>query len=869
MIRSVRADGRPDLGGVFRPIDRPRVLDRLATAAQYRIATIIAPAGFGKSVAVRQFLASVASSVVYDVPPDASTLLQFVRGFADALEGVVPALRRSLATALDGARSSDAPGRDLAAWVATHIRSLDTLIVVDDLHNGEGDQEISRFISSVVDRTRDGPRWLFSSRSPLQLPVASWLAYGESDLVVDAVDLRFTIDEAKQSARATRVAVRDDELEQILGLIDGWPAALTFALRTSTRASDLRAVSAGTREMVYRYLAEQVWHSLDDRIRGFLRTAAFLPRLETRLAVAAGFDDAASIIESLRERVAFISVLDAGVYKLHDLFRDFVQRQVGLEGDEALRAAQVSAGQLLEKMGMFGEALERFIDARAAREVERVLAAYNFALLDKGCFDIVERAVRSLPGAMVSANPNVLALRAALEDAHGRVDQAERWYAAVLERVTDDVTFRVAVATRYALLLHQQGRSDALPVLEELRERSDLDTPERASVLGMLGLIYAFGSRHDDAQRMLAEAIDLAEFTDDGLRARTFARSATAAFYASEDAKVEYFTREATRLAIDTGDFGLAARSFSTLTALHAFAGRIPVAAWYAAQVAANAEKAGDPMMHVYGLRTMMQLEAERGNLERVAEIERELAKLTYRGHIALISYVFAKTLHHVWNGEFREAQLVLSSVADRDLAPFQNRLRYSLLAVVLAKLECRADAIEALTRYDAAVAADTDARPLFARLRGFAERYAILANVVLERNVLAQRALRSVRTTAADLKPFDALLAALVNRVPEQFDAALREMRLAGVGGVARFVEAAANDRFTPANELGEPELLTPVELQILRSMSQGLGNQAIADDQQRTVNTVRTHVSSILRKLSCANRGEAVATARRQGLV
>src|SRR6202011_5246314 len=102
--------------------------------------------------------------------------------------------------------------------------------------------------------------------------------------------------------------------------------------------------SAGTREMVYRYLAEQVGHSLDERIRGFLRTAAFLPRLETRLAVAAGFDDAAAIIELLRERVAFISVLDTGVYKLHDLFRDFVQRQVQLEGDEAFREAQVAAG---------------------------------------------------------------------------------------------------------------------------------------------------------------------------------------------------------------------------------------------------------------------------------------------------------------------------------------------------------------------------------------------------------------------------------------------------------------------------------------------------------------------------------------------
>ncbi|HEY4440730.1 MAG TPA: hypothetical protein VGN14_09750, partial [Candidatus Elarobacter sp.] len=333
MIRSVAPDGRPDLGGVFQPIDRPRVVDRIATAALYRIATIIAPAGFGKSVALRQFLTTVASYVVYDVPSDATTLIPFVRGFADALSEAAPGMRRSLSTAIEGVRESETPGRDLAVWAATHIRGLNTLLVIDDLHVGEDDPEISKFIVALVERAKTGPRWLFSSRSPMQLPVASWLAYGDSDLVVDVVDLRFDLAEAKQSARATRIAVRDDELNAILELTEGWPAALAFALRTSTRASDLRTVSAGTREMVYRYLAEQVWHSLDDRVRTFLRTAAFLPRLETRLAVAAGFDDASSIIETLRERVAFVSVLESNVYKLHDLFRDFVQRQVALEGD--------------------------------------------------------------------------------------------------------------------------------------------------------------------------------------------------------------------------------------------------------------------------------------------------------------------------------------------------------------------------------------------------------------------------------------------------------------------------------------------------------------------------------------------------------
>ncbi|HTD32668.1 MAG TPA: LuxR C-terminal-related transcriptional regulator, partial [Candidatus Elarobacter sp.] len=572
------------------------------------------------------------------------------------------------------------------------------------------------------------------------------------------------------------------------------------------------------------------------------------------------------------ERVAFISVLDAGVYKLHDLFRDFVQRQVQLEGDEALRAAQVSAGRLLERMGMFGEALERFSEARAAREVERVLAEYNFTLLEKGWYDIAERALRTLAGAIAARNPRVLALRAALEDAHGRVDQAERWYGAVMEQVRDaDIAFGVAVASRYALLLYQQGRFDAVPILEAFRDRPDLKSAERTVVLGMLAMTYAAQGRHQEAQTAIAEAIELSEFADDATRVRTYTRAAAVAFYASDDAGAESYTREASRLAIELGEFGIASRAFATLTAVNHFAGRIPVAAWYAAQVSANAEKAGDTIARVNGLRNLLAVEAERGNEERIVEIDRELSSLSYRGPMALFAYATGKAMLLTWQRQLHEAQLTLTSLSEKDLLPYQSRLRHGYLAAVFAKLGARNEAIGTLNKYEAAVEADDDPRPVFDRLRATGERYALVANIVLERNAVAQRAFRSLRAVTPDFKPFDAALAALINRIPEDFQAALRDMRLAGIAGHARTLEELAGEVRPSRDEdvVGENTVLTPVELEVLRAMANGLSNQAIADTQHRAMNTVRTHVSSILRKLGCANRGEAVATARRRELV
>jgi ATP/maltotriose-dependent transcriptional regulator MalT len=869
VIRSVAPDGRPDLGGAFQPIDRPRVVDRIATAAQYRIATIIAPAGFGKSVALRQFLSTVRSFVVYDVPSDATALIPFVRGFADALSDVVPALRRSLSTAIEGARNSEMPGRDLAAWAATHVRALDTLLVIDDLHVGEDDPEISKFIVALVERVKTGPRWLFSSRSPLQLPIASWLAYGESDLVIDAVDLRFDLAEAKRSARSTRIAVREDELTAILELTDGWPAALAFALRTSTRASDLRTVSAGTREMVYRYLAEQVWHSLDDRIRGFLRTAAFLPRLETRLAVAAGYDDAASIIETLRERVAFVSVLESNVYKLHDLFRDFVQRQVAMEGDGALRAAQIAAGRVLEVVGMPGTALERYIEAQAANEIEELIASENFALLDGGHIDTVERALRLLPGSRLAAQPAILAVRAAVEEAHGRVDQAEKWFVAAIDRAVD-FDLQVTVTARFGIFMQQRGRLDAVDALEAIRRREDTDSTQRAHVLGILAGTYAVAGQLEQAQVAIDEALAIAEFGDDELRARTYGRAAVVAFYAVDEEALERFVREGIRLATEIGAYGVAARLASALHSMHLIAGRLPAAAWYAAQVAAHGEKAGDPYARALGLRTLFQVEAERGNTDRIAEIERELAAISYRGPVALFGQTFGQIMVLLWHQQFAEAKALISRTGLSHLSAHQRRSYAALLAIASAACGDTSGAGNALAEYDRAVEADRDNDPrgTFDRARALAERLAILGTLLAGKNAVAHRMLRNLRYPRTELEPFDAALSALHHHSGDALEAALRDTRRVGYGGFAMLVEAVASLVPGAAREPAEGEL-TAMELQILRCMARGLSNQAIADDQRRTVNTVRTHVSAVLRKLGAASRGEAVALGRRRALV
>ena len=61
----------------------------------------------------------------------------------------------------------------------------------------------------------------------------------------------------------------------------------------------------------------------------------------------------------------------------------------------------------------------------------------------------------------------------------------------------------------------------------------------------------------------------------------------------------------------------------------------------------------------------------------------------------------------------------------------------------------------------------------------------------------------------------------------------------------------------------------LSAREIDVLLSISHGLSNTAIATNLYISVSTVKTHVSSILRKLDADNRVQALAIARERGLL
>jgi len=875
VIRSVGSDGRIETGGVFTPIYRGRIVERIAMAAQEHITLVVAPAGYGKSVALTQYLSTLRQPLIrYDVRADNDTLLGFVRGFVSALSDISPTVRNTLAEAFEPALTATSPGAELAYWVHAHIKDYRGVAAIDDLHVCEKESEVTTFLTTLIERTKQEMKWIIATRSTLDLPVASWLAYGDMGLPVDETDLRFTAEEARHAARTSRVTVREEELNAILGLIDGWPTALTFALRSAVRSTDLQHLETETRDKIYRYLAEQVFRALSPDQRELLWLASFLNDIDTAVLRAAGYGESEKMFEALRRRVAFIYKEGEGRYRCHDLFRDFLQFELRLSGEKAYREKQLAAARALRESDRDAPALALFSQANAMDESLDMIEDHGAELIEHGHGDVVGRAVGLLPKHLQNMNPSVLAIRASAEMMAGRFDSAEHLYKRAIA-LSEDATFKASAGIRLLVLMTNQGK-DACAVLEPMLHTEELAADMRAEVISALASSHALAGRKEVARPLVHEALELSDYCEtEEARMRALQRIGFASFYIGEYDIARKTSTECARLAEQLGYFVLAARAYSVLTVTEMSCDEgVSNTLWCAQQNAACAGKGGDRLGLQTALFHMYEIEARRGNVERMATIDTEIAAMHTSDPFRAAVILPLRALRLAWDGHFADAHRLACGVCDKQAFVSARALRTAECAVYLATDGRKAEAM----RYaEMATECSTTARassPYESQQLRFAVVFVALAYGIVGR---ASWALQALRHTVASLESASvaalgiassALLRAVKSPAYDRpLHESLEQLRRLEHGGYALLIEAIFCHMQQARNQAVRG--LTRAEIDVLAALSTGGSAKRIAQERGRSVHTIQAHIRSIIDKLGCSGRGEALAIARREGIL
>jgi LuxR family transcriptional regulator, maltose regulon positive regulatory protein len=884
-------------------VARPRLREALAGGEERKLTLISAPAGFGKTTLLNEWLQSCAGrerSIAWvsldegdnDPARFLSYLIAALRTIGERIgEGILASLR------------SPEPPR-LEAMVGSLVNEMATLpdelaVILDDYHVVD-EQSVHGIVSFLLDNLPPNVQLVIASRVDPPLPLARLRARGQM-AKLGAADLRFTPEEA--AAFLGDVMGLDLSAEDVSVLeerTEGWIAGLQLAalsMRDREDVSGFVEAFSGSHRDVLDFLAEEVLARQPESVREFLLETSVLGRMTAPLCDAlTGRSDGQGMLEKLERENLFVVPLDdeRRWYRYHHLFADFLRGRLAREKPELVGELHLRASGWYERSGQTFEAVGHVLASgnqeRAADLVEQVIGEMWF----RGEVFTLLGWLEALPEGAKRNRPRLLLEHAMALMWVGRLEGVE------------------------SLVEEAEGIVDA-PA-----EGSNAEPPSAADIhhsylLGYAAAVRAWranllGDSHSGIE-FARQALDL---LPDDPRPRTFAALCLGEALRSTGnlaAASEVFA-EATELGRSAGHV------YGTLTAMvwqarvQAASGRLREAedSFRRAQRFVTEREVGllpaAAPAHL-GMGALLYEQNELDEAERelekgigLAERTRELRNLVW-GYVTLSQAKLARGDEDGALEAAREADRISrTSGADLEIAiatAWMVRLRLARddLAEAFALEQERAANAE--NAADAARVVDrlTSARVLHARgrneeaiglldeLRGFAEASRITGGLV---GILALQALvlwdknekeRAVSTLARALalaEP-EGFVRTIVDEGPAMVDllsAALearQRRRLdspVSVPYIRRLLVATERDAaqvVRPATELSEP--LSERELEVLVLIAAGKSNPEIARELFIVLSTVKTHVQNIYRKLGARNRAQAVSRARELNLL
>ncbi len=855
-----------------RCVPRPRLVDALTEASGHSLTLIAAAPGSGKTVLLTEW-ASMQPS-----PPAWVSLGRSDNDPARFWPLVVEAFRVAglVASAGEFEELSSASIDDNMRVVEPYLNPLlgddarPVHLILDDAHILT-DPMVLAGLDSLIRGPRPRLRLILAARMDPLLPLHRYRLAGQMS-ELRARDLAMTDEESHALLLAHDVALSPREFNVLTARTEGWAAGLrlsAMSMEGAEHPEEFVTEFALDQGSVGEYLMNEVLGRQPDPVRRLLIETSFLSEVNAELAEAVtGFRGAGDTLTELSRTNSFVLPLDRASrqFRYHQLFRETLRYLLGREPLQRRRELFDRASQWYHERGRFEEALRLAADGRDWPHAAAMLVHGGFAQAFINHADLSFVHAGDLgPGAGADSAELWLA-RAALLAAAGRPIAAQRELdgARQAHGAPQDSDQSHTIALIELVIARSQHRVRDLEsiVSAVIAQSGDDEALAALSAAALLeqGCAQFWSGDHDNTERLLTDAVEGASRAGDiALELRCVSQLALlqshwGRFRSSDECEVRanVLLAQNPELAAPTSlQLALSIRAFFAADFEASFESLRDAEATLSHELDADLRGAV-PILRGLLLASIGQVGPARSALapgpEPLSAMSEDFRVTTLADIETVLGRPNAalKQLRAHTSPPSPATSLAVSRahLALGDLCNAEDALR-----PILAGGESNAPrnlVVEALiTQAQAAAAADQGDRAVDSLLRA--------------RELAEGEIVHPFLRVADDLR-------GLVARHPSLAvlwaGIAPRPRSGPGPGPGPGPGELATVAAYPPSPPLPEP--LTDRERTVLRWLSTTMTTRDIADEMCLSVNTVKTHIAAIYRKLAAARRRDAVLRAR-----
>lgn len=476
-----------------RLVMRERLIEQINDGLNrgHRLTLIAAPAGFGKTTLVTQWLGYLPGVAWISLDEADNDPVYFFSLLIASLRQLHPSIGENAEQLL---HLPEAPYQ----WICTALindivaTGMEVRLVLDDYHLIT-EPVIHQAVGFFLDHQPPSVHAIITTRQEPPLPLGRMRVRSQIT-EIHLQDLRFTVEETTQFfEQALPFRLSTEAVEKLETQTEGWIGGLqlaAFALQNGhLDAETFVDQFAGSDRYVADYLIADVLHQQSDDIQQFLRQTSILDQIHASICnVLTGREDSQTILHHLETANVFLMPLDyqREWFRYNRLFAEFLRSTLEPAEEERLH---LRAAQWYDTHGYIHQAIHHALAGDSlVDEAVRLILQSAESTLHSGRVATLANWLNMLPENLVYTNFNLAVYKGWISLLRGQTEAAEDYAkaasaAASTADVLDIEVGKLRVLRAYLALAKRDYPAVIAFAGEALRQLGNLQSPWRASAL--------------------------------------------------------------------------------------------------------------------------------------------------------------------------------------------------------------------------------------------------------------------------------------------------------------------------------------------------------------------------------------------------